>query len=1054
MDAFKRGQSEYKEFYKELPLFYEMNGASNKTKKRRERKMRKQSLERVLTIMVVVIMFVVNIPFTATATTKNEEDYIEIRTIEELYNIRNDLTANYILMNDIDLTEATAEGGEWDYDGRGWNPIGSKDIYANEAFSGIFDGNGHSIIGMRIEYTSNYPKGTEKDMYIGLFANVAGQIHDLTMRAANINFLPASTEIGATERIGVIAGENEGTIYNCSVSGIVKATGSYVGAIAAHNCGVIEMCYNTAQVVGKSIVGGIAGTSSGVVRNCYNTGTIATENGRAGGIVGVNDWGTAHGGEISVSYNVGVVSGSNYSSNAIASSNYGTITNCYYLTGTGIGAKGATALTEAQLKFATVYSGFDFENVWVLNSYANYPYAQLRNNVQDLDETVELIRVIAYPSKTEYLTNDAIDPTGGMFEAVYISGKTELLELTADMISGYDPTVIGEQTLTVIYGGQTDTFVINVSRRPEVTGIELISEPTQKEFVIGTAFDFLGAKVKVSYDNDTSEIIDVTEDMTTGGNINHIGSQTITVNCGGQMVTFEVKVVPASVSSIEITKLPSKLIYMEGEDIDLTGMALMATYSNGTVVQIKSGYKVTGYLSEPGVHKVTVEFAGQKATFDVTVNERVLANIEIKATPDKLDYVVGEELDLTGLLVVAVYENGGFDIITDYTVSELDGTAGSKVVTLAYKGKTASFIVNVAVKCVEKIEIIKMPVKLTYIENEALNVKGMIVKATYNDGEVKVVTDYELSGFSSLPGTHTVYVLYEGQVDAFDVNVTAKVLSDLKVTVPTKTTYEIGESFDATGLVVMAYYNNGQAYSVDNYAITGFDSNSAGAKEIKITFEGMTRSFIVTVVEKAPIETGGKVELGVTKARLGETVSVPVTITKNTGLSAFCHTITFDANALAFKSVTLNGGFANGTVVVNDEKSANGEITVLWFQATDVIESGVAYTLNFEVLETAVDGISDIAIAFDENDNGNASGENVLFEAINGSVDILSYWLGDLDGDRQYTMVDLLQLAQYVSGQTMTLTDKQKLSADVNEDGVIDIHDVTLLAQWLLAADM
>ena len=1010
--------------------------------------MKKRAIKQILTVVLVMIMVVTSVPFTATAATTNEDGYIEIRTIEELYNIRDDLTANYILMNDIDLTEATAEDGDWDFDGRGWNPIGSNDIYGSEEFSGIFDGNGYAIKGMRIAVDS-VPSGAALPYYLGLFSNVSGIVRNLKMQDVDITASQSHTLIGA------VAGNvtSTGCIEYCAVSGAIvnSFAGSassdfpYVGGFTGLNKGTIVESYNESNIILKSEsgeAGGIAGRNgnTGNIENCYNVGDVGE---RSGGITYHNE------GQIVTSYNVG------RAKYAIANNfSGGTVAKCYYLSGNGAGVAGAAAFTETQMKLEAMYEGFDFKNTWVLNSHANYPYAQLRNNVQDLDETVELIRVIAYPIKTEYLTDDVIDPIGGMFEAVYISGKIELLEITADMISGYDPKAIGEQTLTVTYGGQTDTFTVNVSRRPEVTAVELVSGPTQKEFIIGTAFDFSGAQVKVSYDNNTSEIIDVTNEMTTGGNINHISSQTITVNCGGKTVTFDVKVIPASISSIEITNLPSKLEYMEGEEFDATGMVVMATYSNGSTVQVKSGYKVTGYLSEPGIHKVTIEFAGQKATFDVTVNERVLLNLEIKAKPDKLNYVIGEELDLTGLLVVAVYENGDLDIIEDYTVSGLDGKAGSKVITLTYKGKTASFVVNVAVKCVEKIEIIKMPTKLSYIESEALNVEGMIVKATYNDGEIKTITDYKLEGYSSLPGVHTVYVSYEGQVDSFDVNVTEKVLSDLKVTIPTKTTYEIGETFDATGMVVTAYYNNGQQYSVDNYVMSEFDSNSAGAKEIKITYEGMTRSFVVTVVEKTPIETGGKIEVGTGKVRLGETISVPVTITKNTGLSAFCHTITFDANDLAFKKVNLQGGFANGTVIINDEKVANGEITILWFQANNVMESGIAYTLEFEVLETATDGISDITIAFDANENGNASGENVLFEAVNGGVEVLSYWLGDLNGDRKYAMADLLQLAQYVSGQTMTLSDKQKLSADVNEDGIIDIHDVTLLSQWLLAADM
>ena len=95
--------------------------------------------------------------------------YIPIYTIEELYSVRNNLSGSYILMNDIDLSEATAVGGDWDFMGNGWNPIGSGDIYGNGAFSGEFDGNGHKITGMRIDVTT-LPAGVGTNVYIGLFA--------------------------------------------------------------------------------------------------------------------------------------------------------------------------------------------------------------------------------------------------------------------------------------------------------------------------------------------------------------------------------------------------------------------------------------------------------------------------------------------------------------------------------------------------------------------------------------------------------------------------------------------------------------------------------------------------------------------------------------------------------------------------------------------------------------------------------------------------------------------------------------------------------------------
>lgn len=80
------------------------------------------------------------------------EGYTGIYTIDDLYAIRNDLGGNYILMNDIDLSE-TAPGGDWD-NGNGWSPIGG--------FIGTFDGNGYAVKNMHIYDEPN-------EQYIGLF---------------------------------------------------------------------------------------------------------------------------------------------------------------------------------------------------------------------------------------------------------------------------------------------------------------------------------------------------------------------------------------------------------------------------------------------------------------------------------------------------------------------------------------------------------------------------------------------------------------------------------------------------------------------------------------------------------------------------------------------------------------------------------------------------------------------------------------------------------------------------------------------------------------------
>ena len=78
--------------------------------------------------------------------TEVPEGYVGIYTIEDLYCVRNDLTANYILMNDIDLSSALANGGSWDI-GTGWQPIGESST-SSQSFKGVFEGNNYTINGL------------------------------------------------------------------------------------------------------------------------------------------------------------------------------------------------------------------------------------------------------------------------------------------------------------------------------------------------------------------------------------------------------------------------------------------------------------------------------------------------------------------------------------------------------------------------------------------------------------------------------------------------------------------------------------------------------------------------------------------------------------------------------------------------------------------------------------------------------------------------------------------------------------------------------------------
>ncbi|MBO4422781.1 MAG: bacterial Ig-like domain-containing protein [Clostridia bacterium] len=71
-------------------------------------------------------------------------------------------------------------------------------------------------------------------------------------------------------------------------------------------------------------------------------------------------------------------------------------------------------------------------------------------------------------SKLEYLIGDEIDTTGGVLSVVYDDGTSEEIPITKNMLSGYDNTYVGEQTVTVTYATATQSFKLSFISREEV----------------------------------------------------------------------------------------------------------------------------------------------------------------------------------------------------------------------------------------------------------------------------------------------------------------------------------------------------------------------------------------------------------------------------------------------------------------------------------------------------------------------------------------------------------------------------------------------------------
>ena len=183
----------------------------------------------------------------------------------------------YFKLND-DLRYSDNNG---DYD---YHVIGTS----TRPFCGVFDGNGKTI-----SYAS---AGGDNESLQGIFGYIGegGVVKNLGTKDCSfrgMNF------------IGVIAGDNAGTIENCRVayesSGNVLSTqqNNYYGTIAGRNSGIIRNCVSAGSVkaynsIQGNNVGGITGHNTGTVENCLYLGSQLEGNGYVGAIVGHNEGGT------------------------------------------------------------------------------------------------------------------------------------------------------------------------------------------------------------------------------------------------------------------------------------------------------------------------------------------------------------------------------------------------------------------------------------------------------------------------------------------------------------------------------------------------------------------------------------------------------------------------------------------------------------------------------------------------------------------------------------------------------------------------------------------
>lgn len=146
-----------------------------------------------------------------------------------------------------------------------------------------------------------------------------------------------------------------------------------------------------------------------------------------------------------------------------------------------------------------------------------------------------------------------------------------------------------------------------------------------------------------------------------------------------------------------------------------------------------------------------------------------VASIAITTEPTNTQYA-GNDLDLTGLVITATKRDGTTEVVTSKVICNREkwGRAVSTTVTFGYKEKACYWTVTPTAVVPDSASVKTPATKLTYTAGEDVDLAGLVVEVTYNDGSKKDVGADDLTAVPEVIASDTteIDVTYtEGEVE-------------------------------------------------------------------------------------------------------------------------------------------------------------------------------------------------------------------------------------------------------------------------------------------------
>ncbi len=699
------------------------------------------------------------------------------------------------------------------------------------------------------------------------------------------------------------------------------------------------------------------------------------------------------------------------------------------------------------------------------------------------------LSITTEPHTTLYLEQKNFNTTGMVVTAQYNNGKTNQVT-NYEVING-ENLQLGQKEVTIQYTERGITKTVNQTitvKRKELVSIEVTKEPHKMEYVEGQNFDPTDMMIRARYNNGTKR--EITNYEILNGNNLQLGHNKIIIRYTEDGITaqveLEITIIDRVLLDTEIQSGPNKTDYIEGQDFDTTGMVIIGIYNDGNR-DVITGYDViNGDDLSVGQTSVTISYTenGVTKTLEqkITVQEKVLVDMNLGRLPNKKNYIEGENFDPTGMVIVVKHDNGITTETSDYEI--LDGEdlkLGQTNVTIRYTEDEIVKEIQVPIKVVQKkllsIVIAKQANKVDYVEEQSFDTEGMVVLANYDNGKSEEITNYEIMNGDELTigQTHIIISYTENnrtRTVSQEITVVKKTLDSIVVTTPPRNIeYFEGECFDPTGMIVEEIFTNGKSQEITEYEIYDGEDLKSGKREVIISYteEGITREtkqpIIVYINESEDIKlekitlTNASNKRTYTEGENFDPTGMIVTASYDDGtVKEVTDYEILDGENLKADQTSVTISYTEGMMTARTTQAIEVKTKYTEIETEEMIELEIQFVsfkqetegeenyLTNIIPETTVKEVLDdidtngMVEIFDENnqllDENEEIGTGMTIKITSGTQveEYTTVVIGDLNGDSKMDDIDLLMIAQSALNKGNNLNGTQKRAADIHQD--------------------